>query len=336
MKLTKEKCLGARGWMGYCWMALVLIAMVLGSMAYGQGVSTTTVQGTVYLANGRPGAGTLDVSWPGFTTANNLAVASGRLTVAIAPDGFISVNLTPNVGATPAGLYYTAVYHMSDGTTSTEYWVVPAGAQAALGQVRAQVMPAAQAVQAVNRAYVDQSIAQTASTLVSASGGTMSGPLILSGDPTQALQAADKHYVDANFAKALPLAGGAATGPLTAIQLGAAYQVDQFQGLDFAKRGERRNVRCAELYRHSVDGIERDDLDCEFDRAAAMHDDFDGEAACGDGGNAERGVARMRAARNERGKWEPGRDGVSVLGTGRDGAGGRSGLHDRYAGIPPG
>jgi hypothetical protein len=33
----------------------------------------------------------------------------------------VSVNLTPNLGAMPAGLFYTAVYHMSDGTTSTEY-----------------------------------------------------------------------------------------------------------------------------------------------------------------------------------------------------------------------
>ena len=114
----------------------------------------------MYLANGQPGAGTLDVSWPAFTTANGQAVAAGSVMVTIAPDGFMSVNLAPNLGATPAGLYYTAVYQMSDGTTSTEYWVVPAAAQAALGQVRAQLMPAAQAVQAVSKAYVDQSIAE--------------------------------------------------------------------------------------------------------------------------------------------------------------------------------
>jgi hypothetical protein len=105
---------------------------------------------------------------------------------------------------------------MSDGTTSTEYWVVPTAAQAVLGQVRAQVMPAAQAVQAVSKAYVDQTIAQTMSTMLSASGGTLSGPLNLSGDPTQALQAADKHYVDSTFGKAVPLAGGNMTGALAA------------------------------------------------------------------------------------------------------------------------
>ena len=39
----------------------------------------------------------------------------GQTTVTIAPDGFVSVNLAPNLGATPAGEYYTAVFYMSDG-----------------------------------------------------------------------------------------------------------------------------------------------------------------------------------------------------------------------------
>ncbi len=211
MKLTENMCLRTGRWMG-----LWLLGMAMACVASGQTVSTTTVQGTVYLANGQPGAGTLDVSWPAFTTANNQAVAAGRTTVTIAPDGFVSVNLAPNLGATPGGLYYTAVYQMSDGTTSTEYWVVPAAAQATLGQVRAQVMPAAQAVQAVSKAYVDQSLAELSQSELTASGGTLNGPLYLSGDPTQALQAADKHYVDTEVQTAVPLAGGNMTGPLAA------------------------------------------------------------------------------------------------------------------------
>ena len=73
----------------------------------------------MYLANGTPGSGTLQLSWPAFTTSNSLAVAAGSLYVTVGADGFVSVNLTPNLGAMPAGLFYTAVYHMSDGTTST-------------------------------------------------------------------------------------------------------------------------------------------------------------------------------------------------------------------------
>ncbi|HTB98162.1 MAG TPA: glycosyl hydrolase family 28-related protein [Terracidiphilus sp.] len=213
--------------------ALVFACPPLGYPVAAQSVSTTTVQGVVYLANGQPGSGTLQISWPAFTTSNSLAVAAGRTTLTIGADGFVSVNLTPNLGASPAGLFYTAVYHMSDGTTSTEYWIVPAAAQAPLASVRAQVMPAAQAVQAVSKAYVDQAVQSLAQGTLTPVGGTLSEPLYLSGDPTQSLQAADKHYVDASFAQALPLSGGAATGPLTATQLGGAYQVDQFPGSDF-------------------------------------------------------------------------------------------------------
>jgi len=214
---------------GVLWTALAL-------GVFAQTISTTTVQGTVYLADGSPGSGTLQVSWPAFTTAANLAVAAGKVTVNIGADGFASVNLAPNLGSSPAGLFYTAVYHMSDGTTSTEFWVVPAAAQASIGQVRSQVMPAAQAVQAVSKAYVDQAIQSVAQGNLTSTGGQLTGPLYLTGDPTQALQAADKHYVDTMLAQAVPLAGWAVTGPLTAKQLGAAYQVDQFSGADFGAK----------------------------------------------------------------------------------------------------
>jgi hypothetical protein len=214
MKLTKNEWLRIGGWMELCLMVLVPIVMATGWTANAQAVSTTTVQGTVYLANGQPGAGTLNVSWPAFTTANGQSVVAGQLMVTIAADGFLSVNLSPNLGAKPAGLYYTAVYQMSDGTTSTQYWVVPAAAQASLGSVQAQLMPAAQAVQAVSKTYVDESITEAIGSTLTASGGTLSGPLYLNGDPTQPLQAADKHYVDTTFSLAVPLAGGNMTGPL--------------------------------------------------------------------------------------------------------------------------
>src|SRR5580765_949241 len=45
-------------------------------------------------------------------------------------------------------------------------------------------------------------------------GGTMLGGLTLAGDPTSALQAATKQYVDTNDALKLNLSGGTLTGPL--------------------------------------------------------------------------------------------------------------------------
>jgi hypothetical protein len=206
--------------------ALISTALSLGIMAEAQSVSTTTVLGTVYLANGQPATGTVIVSWPAFTTASGAAVTADSTAVTIGSDGFLSANLAPNAGATPTGLYYTAVYHLSDGTTSTEYWVVPAAAQASLGSVRALLMPATQAVQAASKAYVDQAIAQVQSGQITATGGTLTGPLYLSGDPTQPQQAADKHYVDISVGQTVPLAGGTMTGTLTAPSIGIVNGAD--------------------------------------------------------------------------------------------------------------
>jgi hypothetical protein len=119
MKLTNHKGLRASGMMGL--LLIELFLMGLGSVAHSQAFSTTTVQGTVYLANGQPGTGTLVVSWPSFTTASGQVVAADSMTVAIAPDGFVSVNLAANQGATPAGLYYTAIFYLSDGSVNTQY-----------------------------------------------------------------------------------------------------------------------------------------------------------------------------------------------------------------------
>ena len=231
MSLLRNQFTRAAKVLGMC-----LACMAMAAVALAQTISTTTVQGTVYLANGSPGSGTLQLSWPAFNTASSQTVAAGKITATIGADGFVSVNLAPNLGSSPAGLYYTAIYHMSDGTTSTEYWVVPAAAQASIAQVRSQVMPAAQAVQAVSKAYVDQAIQSVAQGNLTSTGGQLTGPLYLTGDPTQSLQAADKHYVDSSFAQAVPLSGGAVNGPLTAQQLGAAYQVDQFSGADFGAK----------------------------------------------------------------------------------------------------
>ena len=178
-------------------------------------LTTSTVQGTVYRADGKVASGTLLVSWPAFTTSANEAVAAGNKTVPIGSDGWVSLALAPNAGATPAGTYYTAVYHLSDGSTSTEYWVVPTSSTASLASVRAQVMPAAVAMQSVSKQYVDSSVANVSAGLMQSTGGIMNGPLTLSGDPSTNLQAATKHYVDQAAATNVSKAGDVMTGPLT-------------------------------------------------------------------------------------------------------------------------
>jgi hypothetical protein len=190
-------------------------------------MSTTTVQGTIYRADGTAASGTVLISWPAFSTAANQAVAAGSLSATIGANGFLSVNLTPNAGATPAGSYYTAVYHLSDGTVNREYWVVPASGTASVASVRALLEPSTVAVQpSVTEAYVQSAIASISSNFLPLTGGTLTGPLTLSGDPVAADQPATKHYADAQAAAELPLSGGTLTGPVTAPQVNGVYVVD--------------------------------------------------------------------------------------------------------------
>ncbi|HEY1808961.1 MAG TPA: hypothetical protein VGG42_10385 [Acidobacteriaceae bacterium] len=193
-------------------------------------ISTTTVQGTIYRADGTPASGTLLISWPAFTTPQNQAIAAGNTSAAIGADGFVSVNLTPNAGSLPSGNYYTAVYHLSDGTVNSEYWVVPSSGTAAVASVRAQLQPSTVAVQPVSQAFVNSAIASLSGSWLPIVGGSLTGPLTLPGDPTSSTQAATKHYADQLAAAQLPLAGGALTGPLTVPSLYAK----QFEGRLYA------------------------------------------------------------------------------------------------------
>jgi hypothetical protein len=200
-------------------------------------ISTTTVQGTVYRADGTPASGTLLVSWTAFTTPQNQAVAAGTESSAIGADGFVSLNLTPNASALPTGSYYTAVYHLSDGTVNQEYWVVPASANASIASVRAQLEPSTVAVQSISKAYVDSAISSLNGSWLSLAGGTMTGPLNLNTDPASANQAATKHYADQLAAAQLPLSGGTVTGPLNTRQFEGSLYADQWQSVSSGNNG---------------------------------------------------------------------------------------------------
>lgn len=188
----------------------------------GFAVQTTTVQGVVYRADGSVAQGTVLVSWPAFTAADGSAITAGSMTTAIAADGSVSLSLAPNAGANPQGTYYTAVFHMTDGSVETEYWVVPQAATATISEMRARVVPAAVAQQSVTQQYVDSSIGALQGSYLQLRGGTMGGPLNLSADPTSALEAATKEYVDAHAGSAnlptdsIPYQGTSGTQPVAA------------------------------------------------------------------------------------------------------------------------
>ena len=201
----------------------VLLVMFAGRgvLARAQGpLPTTTVQDTVYSASGAPASGNVLVSWGAFTTAAGASVPAGSTSATIGANGLLSIALAPNAQATPMGSYYTATFHLSDGTTSRQFWVVPetiaGGGPAKLAAIQNSVLPTSVAMQTVSKAYVDTAIAKavtaapaaTSSLYVQKTGDTMSGPLLLPADPVSPLQAADKNYVDENVTAIASGVGG--------------------------------------------------------------------------------------------------------------------------------
>ncbi len=137
-----------------CWL-LVMAAM----SARGSTPAMTTISDVLYRADGSPARGTLLISWPAFTTADNKPVAAGSMDVALGPNGEVEIELAPNAGANPAGTYYKVVLKLEDGSTSTEYWVVPASSPAEVAGIRSRLAPRSMAVQMVTREYVDSAVA---------------------------------------------------------------------------------------------------------------------------------------------------------------------------------
>jgi lysophospholipase L1-like esterase len=183
--------------------------LVLLSTAALAQVVTTEVTDTIYRADGKPAGGTVLVNWQAFTTASGQAVASGSTSAKLATGGLLDVRLTPNAGATPMGTYYTAVYHLDDGSVSREYWVVPVSQSPVhISAIRSTVLPTSVAMQTVSKSYVDTAIAaavagaplDSSNPYLLKSGDVMSGPLTLAGDPVTPSQAATKSYVDTNVA----------------------------------------------------------------------------------------------------------------------------------------
>ncbi|HXE07754.1 MAG TPA: SGNH/GDSL hydrolase family protein [Acidobacteriaceae bacterium] len=169
---------------------------------------TTQIADTIDHADGTPAAGTLVISWPAFTTAGGSAIPAGNTSAVIGSGGALSISLVPNSNSTPMGSYYTVVYHLDDGTTTRQYWVVPpSSTPVKISAIESTVLPTSVAMQTVSKSYVDTAIAAAiagqpldTSPYVEKAGDTMTGPLVLPGDPVSSNQAADKNYVDENVA----------------------------------------------------------------------------------------------------------------------------------------
>jgi len=198
----------AVSWAVPWWAGAMLACLMVTVPATQAQVATTTVQDTIYNADGTAASGTVIVSWPAFSTAVGQSIPAGSRSIVLGGGGSLSVALAPNAGGSPIGSYYTAIYHLNGGTVSREYWTVPVSSTAVtLAAIRSTVLPTAVAMQTVTKSYVDQAISAAlaggaqpldSSPYVLKAGDTMTGPLVLPGDPVSALQAAEKQYVDEN------------------------------------------------------------------------------------------------------------------------------------------
>lgn len=141
----------------FCWLVLMAAMNARGSTP-----AMTTISDVLYRADGTAARGTLLISWPAFTTADNKPVAAGSMNLALGVNGEVNVELAPNAGANPAGTYYRVVLKLEDGSSNTEYWVVPASSPATIAEIRSRLAPSSMAVQMVTREYVDSVAANKA------------------------------------------------------------------------------------------------------------------------------------------------------------------------------
>ena len=166
-------------------------------MAADAGPTLCHIEDTVYRADGTAAQGTLVIVWNAFTTAAGQPVAAGTLTVELGPQGQFSAGLAPNAGATPAGSYYRTTYKLSDGTTNTEVWTVPATETTTIGAIRSKLAPANQAAQFLTREFADAHYLNlTADQAVGGVKTFANSPGVPA--PQSPNDAANKAYVDAS------------------------------------------------------------------------------------------------------------------------------------------
>ena len=232
------------------WAAAMLLLILVPVVATAGAVTTTQVADTVYRADGTPATGTVVISWAGFTTAGGQTVAGGSTSATISANGTFSVQLAPNASATPMGSYYTAVFHLNDGSVTREYWVVPVSSTSvAVSAIQSSVLPTSVAMQTASKSYVDTAIAAVVAGVpiggtvpfVNRAGDTLTGPLLLAGDPDEALQAADKRYVDTAVGNvASGLTGKISTAPqatqAVAQPAGTQMQTNRLNGSEYASQ----------------------------------------------------------------------------------------------------
>jgi hypothetical protein len=96
---------------------------VCAALQLGAAPALTTIQDTLYMADGTPMNGVVIITWPSFVAADGSKIAAQTLTVPV-PSGYFQVALVPTVGASSAVVYSVRI-NSNGKNESTELWSVP-------------------------------------------------------------------------------------------------------------------------------------------------------------------------------------------------------------------
>ncbi len=100
---------------------LLFAAVLLASFAFAA-PTLTTIQDTLYTANGRRFNGSVTISWTSFQAGSSSVISQNTNVNVI--DGNLFVRLVPSTNANPPG-YYTVSYASNGQVQFTEIWAVP-------------------------------------------------------------------------------------------------------------------------------------------------------------------------------------------------------------------
>jgi hypothetical protein len=101
-------------------------AAVLFTWAALAGPPLTTIQDTLYKADGTRFNGLVNIAWGGFEASDRSAIANQVLTVKVV-NGRLSVQLVPNTNGTPV-VFYSVTYNSDGRVQFSETWAVPPSA----------------------------------------------------------------------------------------------------------------------------------------------------------------------------------------------------------------
>ena len=96
----------------------------------------TTIQDTLYKADGTRFHGTLTISWTSFEAIDHSQIMQQSTTVTVV-DGNLRVQLVPTTTATPTA-YYTVVYNSDGRVQFQETWAVPSSVSPVCGTAPAR------------------------------------------------------------------------------------------------------------------------------------------------------------------------------------------------------